>query len=95
MRTSSRSGTLVAENRPLAAGRTIGIMPSGLFGFGVLGLTDATSKLGAAAGWVCWAAAPLSAEPIATNARATIFMSTPDFNFQFPNSTSNFLGFKA
>ena len=50
MRTSRRSGTFVAVNRPLAAGMTIGIAPRGLLEFGLLGLTDATSKAGDGSG---------------------------------------------
>ena len=50
MRTSSRSGMFVAVNPPEPCGRIIGTDPNGPDAFGLLGLTDATSKLVGAAG---------------------------------------------
>ena len=49
MRTSSRSGMFVTVSPPTPCGRTIGIDPNGPLAFGLLGLTDATSKPAGAA----------------------------------------------
>src|ERR1044072_6731314 len=79
MRTSSRSGTLVAVNRPFAAGMTIGIIPSGLLEFGLLGLTETTSK----AGGLSWAWTGINVRLMPNSAMAAFLISTP--TIQLPN----------
>ena len=70
MRTSRRSGTFVAVSRPLGAGMTIGKPPKGLLEFGLLGLTDATSKAGDGSGCFSCAHTPIAVRPSPTSASA-------------------------
>src|SRR5688572_31073896 len=79
---SIRSGVLVAVNRPPGCGSISAIWLSGLAGsgFGLLGLTEATSKAAAGAAAGSCADAAVAASRMARakpHVEGIIFMSTP------------------